>query len=105
MRVLVTSRAERQGFRRHFEALAPRERIPAIVDNFIRIAEDGLDEIDAPCGAFVPDAILRESMAFAGWALGARRECPVVVVDPFPVPPEMWPAASGKATDSPGGGS
>jgi UDP:flavonoid glycosyltransferase YjiC (YdhE family) len=43
-----TRTAERQAIRRRFEALAPRERIPAIVENFCRIAEDGLTEFDDP---------------------------------------------------------
>jgi UDP:flavonoid glycosyltransferase YjiC (YdhE family) len=86
---------ERQGLRRQFEALAPRARIPAIAGNFIRIAADGIDEIRALCGTFVPDVILRESMAFAGWVLGALCTCPVVVLDYFPIPPEMWASVVG----------
>ena len=75
---------ERQDMRRRFEALEPRARIPAIVGNFVRVAEDGLDEIDALCASVAPDVILRESMAFAGWVLGAMRACPVIVLDVFP---------------------
>jgi UDP:flavonoid glycosyltransferase YjiC (YdhE family) len=87
--------AQRQAMRRGFEALPPRERIPAIVGNFVAVAEDGLDELDVLFESFAPDVVLRESMAFAGWVLGARRGVPVVVFDVFPVPPPMWAGAVG----------
>jgi UDP:flavonoid glycosyltransferase YjiC (YdhE family) len=86
---------DRQATRRTFEALPPRERIPAIVGNFVRIAEEGLPELDELCGTFLPDVLLRESMAFASWVVGAGRALPVAVLDLFPVPPEMWAASVG----------
>lgn len=89
--------AERQAFRRHVETLPPRERISAILANFVRIADDGVEELAALCEAFAPDVILRESLALAGWVLGAKRACPVVVLDYFPVPPPMWAAAGGES--------
>lgn len=85
--------AARQALRRHFESLPPRERVAAIVGNFVALAVDGLHEMDALCASFAPDLILRDVMEFAGWVLGARRRLPVVVLDVFPVPPPMWAAA------------